>query len=136
MRTQSFLVVEKAVGETPLQALERYRRKANISKNTPLAYAGRVDPMASGKLLILIGEECKNQTKYHRLDKEYEFEVLFGVCTDSGDVLGTIQTSSSPRVTLGLADKEIEKVCKKLTGKIELPFPRFSSKTVQGKPVP
>ena len=49
--------------------------------------------MASGKLLILIGDECKNQKKYFGLDKEYEFEVLFGVESDTGDVLGLISKS-------------------------------------------
>ena len=46
-----YVIVEKAVGETPLEATERYRVRANIDTGTPLAYAGRLDPMASGQLL-------------------------------------------------------------------------------------
>ncbi|MFT5036839.1 MAG: tRNA pseudouridine(55) synthase, partial [Candidatus Azotimanducaceae bacterium] len=97
----------------------------------PLAYAGRLDPMASGKLLVLIGEECKNQKAYHRLDKEYEFEVLLGAQSDTGDVLGLIQTCPQQEQS----QHKIQSVAKKLIGDIKLPYPHYSSKTVQGKPL-
>ena len=133
MLTKRFIVLEKAVGETPLQVLEKFRSSRPDLELVPMAYAGRLDPMASGKLLILIGEECKQQDKYFGLDKEYEFEVLFGVSSDTADVLGLITPSS--RSHLELDDTEIKTVCKKLVGKVELPYPHFSSKTVQGKPL-
>ncbi len=57
-----------------------------------MAYAGRLDPMASGKLLVLLGEECKVQEKYHGLDKEYEFSLLFGIESDTHDVLGRLKS--------------------------------------------
>jgi tRNA pseudouridine(55) synthase len=96
-----------------------------------MAYAGRLDPMASGKLLVLQGEECKVQEKYHNLDKEYEFEVLFGVGSDTADVLGLLHTKEAKDVSKAA----IEKAAQKLIGDIELPYPHFSSKTVQGKPL-
>lgn len=131
MGTQDFCVIKKEVGETPLQALERYRIDAGIPSNVPLAYAGRLDPMASGKLLILIGDECKRQKAYHQLHKEYEFEVLFGVRSDTGDVLGLVDVCGTPKVS---AD-HLQQSIKKLVGPITLPYPNFSSKTVSGKPL-
>lgn len=126
-----YVVIEKAVGETPLACVEDYREKHQELDGIPMAYAGRLDPMASGKLLVLQGEECKVQEKYHNLDKEYEFEVLFGVGSDTADVLGLLQTKSA-----GAVSKEaIEKAAQELIGDIELPYPHFSSKTVQGKPL-
>lgn len=130
---QRFLVLEKQVGETPLQCVEAYRAQYPHLADVPLAYAGRLDPMASGKLLVLVGDECKNQTAYHKLDKEYEFEVLFGVGSDTGDVLGIVEGASSPRAALGL--EEVRIAVRKLTGKVSLPYPAYSSKTVQGKPL-
>jgi tRNA pseudouridine(55) synthase len=126
-----YVVIEKAVGETPLACVEDYRSKHPELDNVPMAYAGRLDPMASGKLLVLQGEECKVQEKYHNLDKEYEFEVLFGVGSDTADVLGLLQTKDANDVSKAA----IEKAVKKLIGDIELPYPHFSSKTVQGKPL-
>ena len=49
---------------------------------------GRLDPLAEGVLLILIGDECKNKEKYLGLDKEYEVAIIFGISTDTGDALG------------------------------------------------
>jgi tRNA pseudouridine(55) synthase len=97
----------------------------------PMAYAGRLDPMAEGKLLVLQGEECKVQEKYHSLDKEYVFEVLFGVSSDTADVLGLLEMCKVGDPT----KQAIRSVIKKLVGHVELPYPHFSSKTVQGKPL-
>ena len=85
------MISEKMIGETPLECLERTRLEKGIAALVPMTYAGRLDPLASGKLLILVGDECKEKEKYLGLDKEYEIEVLFGVMTDTGDALGLIK---------------------------------------------
>jgi len=143
MQLPRYVELEKAVGQTPLQCMEAWRAQAGVEANIPLTYAGRLDPMASGKLLILIGEECKNKDQYLALDKTYEFSVLFGIGSDTHDVLGRLHTSNpSTRqdLVLGKADAEnllvqLKEICTSLTGDIELPYPHFSSKTVQGKPL-
>ena len=122
---------EKSVGETPLVALERLRKERELPESLPLAYAGRLDPMASGKLLILVGEECKVQERYHSFDKEYEVKVLLGIQSDSGDVLGLVHPCGG-----GAVDRErVLPTLRKLEGIIRLPYPHFSSKTVKGKPL-
>lgn len=126
-----YVVLHKEVGQTPLQCLETYRSKHEQLWGVSMAYAGRLDPMAEGKLLVLQGEECKVQEKYHCLDKEYEFEVLFGVSSDTADVLGILKTGVVPQIT----KRDIQAVLKHMIGTVELPYPHFSSKTVQGKPL-
>ncbi len=127
-----YLTVEKTVGETPLIALERLRTEAHIPSDIPLAYAGRLDPMASGKLLILVGDTCKVQEQYHSLDKEYEFTIILGLHSDSADVLGIV---TSATVIKTPDDEDIHKVLRSLIGNITLPYPHYSSKTIQGKPL-
>lgn len=129
---RKYAVIEKKLGETPLEALERWRAGSSLSPSIPLAYAGRLDPMATGKLLVLIGDECKHQEKYHNLDKEYEFEVLFGFSSDTYDVLGLADASSSGATPT--AD-DIQKELHGLSGVHTFPYPHFSAKTVQGKPL-
>jgi len=131
MKNTRYGTIEKNVGETPLQALERFRNSRFDLEKVPIAYAGRLDPMASGKLLVLIGDECKKQESYHSLDKEYEFQILFGMSSDSGDVLGLVDGCDCAN----LSEAQIRAVIKNLTGPIELPYPHFSSKTVRGKPL-
>ncbi len=127
-----YATIEKEVGETPLVAAERLRAQLGLSAQVPLAYAGRLDPMASGKLLILIGNECKHQEKYHAFDKEYQFSVLFGVHSDTADVLGLAETCAVPDM---LDSTLLKRAARTFVGNITLPYPHFSSKTVQGKPL-
>jgi len=128
------IILNKEEGETPLQALQNFRKSHKSYKDIKMTYAGRLDPMASGLLLILAGEETKNKEKYLNLDKEYEFEVLFGFSTDTYDILGKV-LSSNILTNIGIKDLEnkIKKNLKYFTGKYVQKYPIYSSKTVKGK---
>src|ERR1035437_7784454 len=120
------LIVHKNLGETPLECLERTRFENGIAADVPMTYAGRLDPLASGKLLILVGDECKDKENYLGLDKEYEIEILFGIKTDTGDALGLIEKVD--------ADTQYKMPsCTKFVGKFTQAYPRYSSKTVGGR---
>ncbi len=125
------LILYKEIGKTPLQALEQFRQENDDYKDQKLGYAGRLDPMAEGLLLILIGDENKKRKEYERLDKTYEFEVLFGTSTDSYDVMGKIKKFGEARID----EKEINKLIKLYKGKMMQEYPPFSSPRVQGKPL-
>lgn len=122
------IIINKHLGETPLEALERLRAKKGISAQVPMTYAGRLDPMAEGELLILIGDECKNKERYLGLDKEYEVEILFGIETDTYDTLGLATEGKQGGV-------DLELIRAKLTnyrGRFMQEYPPYSSKTVKG----
>ena len=134
---QDVFVIWKQVGETPLQALERLRTMQKIDTAIPMTYAGRLDPLAEGQLLILVGDECKKKEYYLGLDKEYEVEILLGVRTDTGDVMGKIVEGTKLRDDSECIKHKdnLEKVLQTFIGKVFWPYPVFSSKTVQGKPL-
>lgn len=120
--------------ETPLDALNRLRLEKPELKDETLSYAGRLDPMAEGVLLVLVGEEeNRDREKYLGLDKSYEVEVLLGISTDTGDVLGLVQNTEKEGKKV--LNEEIEKVVKNLEGENNFPYPVFSSRTVDGKPL-
>src|ERR1700690_1688517 len=48
------VVIEKEIGETPLMALSRWKHAHPEYTEVSASYAGRLDPMARGKLLILL----------------------------------------------------------------------------------
>lgn len=154
---KKIILLNKKEGETPLETLENFRKKNPIYLNIPMTYAGRLDPMASGVLLILAGEETKNKEKYLALEKEYNFKILFGFSTDTYDILGKVVKQNSVdnylkvnnfcyrrkclldgivlsknRKELG---KEIKKNLKNFIGEIIQKYPAYSSKTVKGKPL-
>lgn len=130
---QKFFLVNKKEGETPLECLESFRIKKKIAKDVPMTYAGRLDPMASGLMILLIGEECKNKDKYLGLDKEYEFEILFGFATDTYDILGKIISARKDLAEKDQLNKLIKKNLKYFKGKIVQKYPMYSAKTVSGK---
>jgi tRNA pseudouridine55 synthase len=133
------IILNKKEGDTPLETQEFFRSKHPVYSMVPMTYAGRLDPMASGLLIILAGEEVKNKEKYLALEKEYEFEVLFGFSTDTYDILGKV----SPRQGLGERadikkgelEKEIKNNLKSFIGESVQKYPMYSSKTVKGKPL-
>ncbi|MFZ3011455.1 MAG: hypothetical protein WA060_00415 [Minisyncoccia bacterium] len=133
------ILLNKKEGETPLEALENFRLKKTKKypeyKNIKMTYAGRLDPMASGLLLILAGEETKNKEKYLTLEKEYEFQVLFGFSTDTFDILGKVVSRELVELNKRDLKKKIKENLKNFLGEIIQKYPIYSSKTVKGRPL-
>jgi tRNA pseudouridine(55) synthase len=148
---EGVIPVYKEWGKTPLEALEALRQEYPTLATVPLSYAGRLDPLAEGLMLVLIGETNKDREKYLHLDKTYEVEILFGIKTDTGDLFGipTVEATLNPlkeNVTDGyeaniknLSRTEIESLVRSeigsFIGRHQFPYPIYSSKTVQGKPL-
>lgn len=128
----------KRSGETPLQALDRLRADHPEYKDAVLSYAGRLDPLASGVLLVMVGDANKNRDEHLGLSKEYEVEILFGVSTDTYDVLGLI-TDTAKEGQLEQYENSLTEAVKdsfkKIISKGELPYPPYSSRPVNGKPL-
>ncbi|MBI5452916.1 hypothetical protein HY945_05645 [Candidatus Gottesmanbacteria bacterium] len=155
---KQLLNIYKPQGSTPLEAIKLVRKKFPELKNEKIGYAGRLDPLAHGVLLLMIGEEItKQKDKFLNLPKEYEFEVVFGISTDTYDALGILQNKSViarsesrlnrekttkqsqlnkrlPR-SFSVARNDVEKFISSKLGKQTQIYPPFSSKTVNGKPL-
>jgi tRNA pseudouridine55 synthase len=125
--------VYKPVGTTPLETINLFKNKYPVYKNKKIAYAGRLDPMAEGVMLLIVEPETKNREKYQKLDKEYEFDVLFGVGTDTYDVLGLIQNLKVKNQNYNLNSKNINSEVQKLIGKHKQLYPPYSSASINGK---
>lgn len=117
---EKVLKLYKNLGETPLECLERFRSENPEYANEKMTYAGRLDPMAEGLLIALVGEECKNKDVYLGLDKEYVFEVLFGFQSDTYDILGIPKIGQRKDFDL-----------KNLLGKRIQEYPAYSSRTFE-----
>ena len=118
-------VIHKKLGETPLEAIERATKEK-------VTYVGRLDPMATGKLLILSGGDVHEKERLQKLDKEYIVEILLDIETDTGDILGL--PTHAARHTKA-SNNIIQDILKKELGTHTLPYPAFSSKPVDGKPL-
>jgi len=128
---KSVVSVIKPIGWTPFRTVLEFKKANHAYMYDTISYAGRLDPMAEGVLLLLIGEENKNRKLYEGLKKEYIAEIIFGITTDTYDVMGIIDSDSlkSPN------KKKVEAEVASLVGKNLHKYPPYSSKTVGGRPL-
>lgn len=124
----------KPVGITPLECIKRFQKQHPEYANIPLGYAGRLDPMADGVLLILAGDANKKRKSYEALRKNYTFELMFGIATDTYDRLGIITKIKLP-VDKTIIEKQLPKVLDETKHMTEQSYPPYSSRTVNGKPL-
>ena len=133
----------KQCGETPLECISRFRKNNPGFENISMTYAGRLDPLAEGVLLVLAGEDVYKKDDFLNLNKEYEVEVLFGFETDTFDVLGIPlsfprrRESMDPRIRKddNAGGMNAESTLKRFIGKNIFEYPPYSSKPVNGKPL-
>jgi tRNA pseudouridine55 synthase len=124
------LKLYKNSGETPLECILKFKKNNPKFEKIKMTYAGRLDPLAFGLLLVLTGDECKNKDKYLKLDKVYDLDILFGFSTDTYDLLGLVKKNKNyNQIDL----KEIDKILKNKVGKFLQKYPPYSSKTLNGK---
>lgn len=131
---EEIISVYKPIGITPYQLIQDLRKQDSRFKDLKIGYAGRLDPLAHGVMLLTLGEGNKNRDKYLNLNKSYDFTVLFGVETDSYDYLGFLNSSAILPLPENLEEK-IKYFIKNNLGKFTQPYPPFSSKPVNGIPL-
>lgn len=124
----SYILEYKPIGMTPNEHMDIIKKRDSIEK---LCFVGRLDPMAHGLMIYLKNEECKKMNSYLASKKTYNFKILFGIETDSYDILGKIMKNNNKIVT----ETELKQNLKLFTGTYNQKFPPFSSKRVNGKPL-
>ena len=142
-------IVYKKCGQTPLECINEIKKTNSKLTHLPLTYAGRLDPLAEGVLIILIGDECLKKDKYLKFNKEYEVEILFGFATDTYDVMGKVISFTDKFLGSRMRENEgsdhknlsmnftpiIRDTLPQFVGKIKQSYPPYSSRTVKGKPL-
>lgn len=121
----------KPQGLTPLQLIEKFRGDNPEYKDVKIGFAGRLDPLAHGVMLLTVGEANRRRQDYLHLNKTYKFSVLFGVETDSYDYLGILKGTQTMELPSHYK-QVVEKFIKEHIGKYTQPYPPFSSKTING----
>lgn len=125
------LSLYKPAGLTPLQTLDLLRQKFSEYKDKKLSYAGRLDPLAEGVMLVLVGESNFSRERYLGLPKVYEAEILLGVSTDTGDVMGLVtEYKLNEEVVL---ESRVREILAELVGIFEQKYPQFSSPKIAGR---
>jgi tRNA pseudouridine55 synthase len=120
-----WVILDKPLGLTSVQAMARVRRAFNANK---AGHAGTLDPLASGILPIALGEATKTIAFVQDGTKVYEFTINFGAETNTDDLEGVITTTSDQRPN----DDAIHATLSQFTGEIDQVPPAFSAIHVDG----
>ena len=121
----------KPLSLTPLEAIDKFRLQNTEYKDIKMGYAGRLDPMAQGVLVVLCSDLSSKQVEYSNLDKEYVADIIFGFETDTFDMLGVASNYTQKKVL----KLKIEESLKSFKGDFSFKLPQYSSYIIKGKPL-
>ncbi len=120
------LLVDKPSGLTSHDVVARVRRILGLRA---IGHAGTLDPIASGLLVLLLGEGTKISDYVLGGDKGYEVKARLGRRTDTLDRDGRVLEEKD----VGAAPDEVRAAIGRLKGVLSLPVPAHSAVKVRGK---
>jgi len=126
MTSSGFILLDKPSGKSSRGAGGRVARMFGAKT---FGHLGTLDPMASGLLLIALGEATKTIPYFEEgAEKEYMFSVQWGIKTDTDDITGKITEQNGKIPTT----QQISKSCAELIGEILQTPPAYSAVHIGG----
>lgn len=123
------LIIDKPPGMTSHDVVRRVRRLLHIRR---VGHAGTLDPMATGLLLVAVGEATRLVEFLMDGEKTYRAVLKLGESTDTQDAEGKLLEQRP----VGNLDREtIEEACRAFTGRIRQKPPMYSALKRNGVPL-
>jgi len=130
-----FLLVDKPKGWTSFDVVNKIRftladHLKKSAKQLKVGHSGTLDPMATGLLIILIGEFTKRQSEFMGLDKTYSAKITLGASSDTDDADGIIIQTKGARP---INRRQLDQVLMEFKGQqLQVP-PQYSAIKKEGK---
>lgn len=105
------------------------RRQKTVLPKVKVGHTGTLDPLATGLLVILLGDYTKKATELSKVDKTYEVTMKLGETSTTGDEEGTKTKVNSKKPT----EAEVLGAIKSFVGEIKQVPPIYSAIKVNGK---
>ncbi len=125
-----FLLVDKASGMTSHDVVANIRRRFGTKK---VGHAGTLDPMATGVLVLGIGNATRLLQYVVDGTKAYEASIALGKSTLTDDKDGELLTTGDPNVLAGIIDHDISEQLKGMVGTISQRPSSVSAIKIDGK---
>jgi tRNA pseudouridine55 synthase len=119
------VLVDKPQGWTSHDLVAKARK---IFATKSVGHCGTLDPMASGLMILLIGEATKLSNYILEKDKSYRVRAQLGVVTDTLDTTGKILEQHP----VDLTQERVLQAAVDLQGEMELPVPMYSAVKIDG----
>ena len=120
------LIVNKPSGITSRDVVNIVGKTLNIKK---VGHTGTLDPMATGVLVLCLGNALKVCELITANDKEYTAKVILGIETETLDTTSPIINTKKTNIT----KEEIEKVLNSFKGSYLQEVPKYSAVKINGK---
>ncbi|MDD2434977.1 MAG: tRNA pseudouridine(55) synthase TruB [Bacilli bacterium] len=120
------VIINKEKDYTSRDVVNIISKKYNTKK---VGHAGTLDPMATGVLVVCIGNSTKLVELLTNHDKEYIAEITLGTLTDTLDATGIILKEEDINVN----QQQIEDVLTSMIGKYMQEVPIYSAVKIKGK---
>ncbi len=120
------IVVNKPKGITSRDVVNKVCKILNTKK---VGHTGTLDPIASGTLVLCIGNATKLVEELTSYDKEYIATVKLGVLTDTLDTTGKVLKTQNTE----LKKEELIKALNSFIGTYEQEVPIYSAVKINGK---
>ncbi|KAB1643605.1 tRNA pseudouridine(55) synthase TruB [Gulosibacter chungangensis] len=124
------LVLNKPGGITSHDLVARTRRALGTRK---VGHAGTLDPMATGLMLLGVGDATRLLTFFVGADKTYEATVRFGLGTSTEDAEGETTAIAQDGTVEAINTERILGAARELTGEIEQVPSAVSAIKVDGR---
>ena len=120
------LIVNKPSGITSRDVVNIVGKTLNTKK---VGHTGTLDPMATGVLVLCLGNALKVCELITANDKEYIAKVILGIETETLDTTSPIINTKKTNIT----KEEIEKVLNSFKGSYIQEVPKYSAVKINGK---
>ena len=110
------VVVDKPAGLTSHDVVARVRRLAGTRK---VGHAGTLDPMATGVLVVGVGQATRLLGHLMLTEKAYDATIRLGASTTTDDAEGEVVSSASAADVAGLDEAQIRAAMTAFVGDIE-----------------
>ena len=115
-----FLIYDKPEGITSFCAVNRVKKLTGAKK---AGHTGTLDPLATGVLVIALGNASRFIELLPRSEKRYEAAFLTGFATDTLDITGKVTLNTGKTASL----EQIRAVLPRFTGQITQLPPMYSA---------
>lgn len=126
------LLIDKPSGWTSFDVVAKVRgivKHETGLKKPKVGHAGTLDPLATGLLVILVGDYCKRASEFSKLDKVYEVVMKLGQASTTGDDEGEKTQISDKKPS----EKVVLAAIKRFQGEIMQTPHKFSAMKVNGQ---
>lgn len=122
------LLLDKPSGPSSNTVLQRVKRLLDAAR---AGHAGTLDPLASGLLVIAVGQATKFSGGLLEADKAYRARLRLGERTSTGDAEGTVLSRSE----VAVSESELRAALERFRGEIEQVPPMFAAIKHEGRPL-